>query len=180
LNKTVLLASRLRSVTETFPDARFIYLVRTPYETVPSFASMFTTFWPRFYPELPLACEQSQQVARLAIEYTRKSLELRRGLKREQYLTVRYTDLVADPRRVVEDIYRHFAWDISEAFAERLDAQIAAARGYRPRHEYSLEQFGLTRRIVYDELREFFDEFGFDPLLEEEDDWIEDDALNAV
>ncbi len=178
LNKTVLLAGRFESVTETFPDARFIYLVRSPYETVPSFVSMFTTFWRRFYPEMPTDSLQARQVAQLAIEYTKKTLEMRSRLGADRYLVVRYEDLVADPKMTVEKIYDHFGWEAGASFLRRLDAQIATARQYRPRHEYSLERYGLSRRAIYDELRSFFDEFGFDSQFDD-DDWIEDDALDA-
>jgi len=197
LNKTVLLAGRLQSVTETFPDARFIYLVRHPYETVPSFVSMFTTFWPAFYSGWTADPEAVRQLAQLAIDYTKRSLELLDKLTPDRYLVVRYTELVAEPRKVVEDIYRHFGWKISEPLNRRLEAQIAAARGYRPRHEYSLERYGIERRMIHDQLRPFFDQFGFDRQLDPDpdpdpdpdsdpdpdpdpdDEWIEDDALDA-
>ena len=40
LNKSALFAPRIRSFYGRFPDARFIYLIRHPYESIPSFLSM--------------------------------------------------------------------------------------------------------------------------------------------
>lgn len=162
LNKTVLLASRMDAVLDAFPDARFVYVVRTPYETVPSFVSMFTTYWRRFYPTLPLNDVEVQALAALVIEYTRRGEELRRRVSPDQLCVVRYTDLIADPRGVVEQVYRHFGFSLTAAYARRLDAEVQATAGYRPRHRYSLAEYGLKQQSIYEALAEVFAAHGFE------------------
>jgi hypothetical protein len=63
-------------------------------------------------------------------------------------LTLGYEQLVADPRATIETIYAWQGWAITPA----LDAALAAAgerqRGFRSRHRYTLEQFGLDAARV--------------------------------
>jgi hypothetical protein len=45
LCKSVMSTGRLMILRELFPDVKVIYLVRNPYEAVPSFIKMFTSSW---------------------------------------------------------------------------------------------------------------------------------------
>ena len=47
-------------------------------------------------------------------------------------------------------------------YAVRLDLQAVAARSYASEHHYSLEQFGISKEEVYADLKEVFEEFGFE------------------
>jgi len=177
LDKSVLLPGRIEAMLETFPDARFIYLVRNPYDAIPSFVSMFSSVWRALWPERPKAAPETRALAQLAIEYYRSGLAVRRRLSPERFFVLRYEDLVVAPRRQVERIYAHFGWEIGDDFAARLAEQDGEMRSYRPRHRYALEEYGLTRREIRASLSEVFDEFGFDPELAEpesvEDPWAE-------
>lgn len=177
LDKSVLLPGRIEAMLETFPDARFIYLVRNPYDAIPSFVSMFSSIWRALWPERPKATPETRALAQLAIEYYRSGLAVRRRLSDERFFVLRYEDLVAAPRRQVERIYAHFGWEIGEEFATRLDEQEGEMQSYRPRHRYALEEYGLTRGELRAALAEVFEEFGFDPELAEpepaEEPWAE-------
>jgi hypothetical protein len=76
-------------------------------------------------------------------------------------LVVRYDDLVSEPLATVERIYGWLGEPVGDAFRLRLEEALHAHRSYRSEHEYSLEEFGLTREEIYAELKPVFDEFGF-------------------
>ncbi len=177
LDKSVLLPGRIEAMLETFPDARFIYLVRNPYDAIPSFVSMFSSVWRALWPERPRATPETRALAELAIEYYRSGLAVRGRLSQDRCFVLRYEDLVLAPRRQVERIYAHFGWEISDDFAARLAEQDGELRSYRPRHRYALEEYGLTRREIRAALPAVFEEFGFDRGLAEpepaEDPWAE-------
>ncbi|HOU93797.1 MAG TPA: sulfotransferase, partial [Polyangiaceae bacterium] len=160
LDKSVLLPGRIEAMLETFPDARFIYLVRNPYDAIPSFVSMFSSIWRALWPERPKATPETRALAQLAVEYYRSGLAVRRRLSDERFFVLRYEDLVAAPRRQVERIYAHFGWEIGDEFATRLNEQEGEMQSYRPRHRYALEEYGLTRGELRAALAEVFEEFG--------------------
>lgn len=163
LNKNVLLAGRLESVLEAFPDARFVYLVRNPYESIPSYISMLFEVWKRQFPEIDKRSPEVRALADLGVAYYRRGLDFRRQVPADRLLVVRYTDLVRDPLRTVTSIYAHFGMTMSERFKERLQLCVARHGEYHSKHQYQLEEFGLTRSDIYHDLRDVFEEFGFEP-----------------
>lgn len=163
LNKNVFFTPRVRAMAERFEDARFIYMVRHPYESLPSFLDMFHEKWITHSPHIDHDSPEARALAELAFDYYRYALECERDMPKERYLVVRYEDLIADPKAEVERVYREFGWTMNDAFAARLAEVKAKQRSYESTHEYSLEQFGLTKERVYAELKDVFDHFGYEP-----------------
>ena len=162
LNKNALFALRVRSVYERFPDARFIYLVRHPYDALPSFLHMFHEKWHVHSPEIGTNSPQARALARMAVDYYTYALDCRTLIPSDQFAVVRYEDLVADPRSAVEDLYARLDLPISDAFRARLIEATRDQRAFVSEHEYDLEQFGLTRETIYAALKDVFEEFGFE------------------
>jgi hypothetical protein len=163
LNKNALFAPRVRTMFERFPDARFVYLIRHPFDAIPSFLNMFHSKWTTHSPEISTNSSEARALARLAIDHYRCALDCRKFIPRDQFITVRYTDLAANPRDTIEKLYRRLGLAVSRPFRSQLEAALAAQRNFSPEHGYSLEQFGLTEEEVFTELKDFFSEFGFDP-----------------
>ena len=163
LNKNALFAPRIRSIYRRFPDARFIYMIRHPYESIPSFLNMFHAKWVTHSPEIPKDSPESRALARLAIEYLLYALECRKLIPADQLLIVRYEDLVSRPLATVDRIYGWLGMPIDQVFRRRLEETLAVQRSYLSHHEYDLEDFGLSREDIHVELKSVFDEFGFEP-----------------
>jgi hypothetical protein len=60
---------------EAFPDATFVYLVRHPYDAIPSLMSLFHAIWSLYAPEIAKASPKSYAVAQMGFEYYRLVLE---------------------------------------------------------------------------------------------------------
>jgi hypothetical protein len=163
LNKNALFAPRLRSMFERFPDARFVYLLRHPFDAIPSFLDMFHSKWITHSPEIGADSPEARALARLAIDHYRYALDCRKFVPADRFIIVRYDDLVAEPRRTVEALYRRLGIDMSPSFRERLGEALASQRSFSSGHSYSLEQFGLSEQVIYKELEGVFAEFGFEP-----------------
>jgi hypothetical protein len=73
-----------------------------------------------------------------------------------------HDDLLQRPSEVIEAIYEKFGYRMEDAFLTILREEDEKQRGYRSRHKYSLEQFGLSREQIVEDFREVFDRFGFD------------------
>jgi hypothetical protein len=163
LNKNALLAPRLRTILERFPDAQFVYLVRHPFEAIPSFLDMFHEKWLTHSPEIGSDSPEASALAELAVDYYRYALDCRRFIPEDQFIAIRYDDLVANPREVVEVLYRQLGIEMGPAYRARLEAAQRAQHGFTSSHRYSLEQFGLSEMAIYTELKDIFTEFGFEP-----------------
>jgi hypothetical protein len=76
-------------------------------------------------------------------------------------MEVRYENLVADPRETVEGIYRELGLEMGDEYRAVLAEETERARQYKSKHTYTLEEYGLTKQMVYEELKEVFEEYGF-------------------
>lgn len=161
LNKNVFFTPRVRSMAKRFPDARFVYLVRDPYEAMPSFMNMFTSAWRFHSPELANDPERLQKLAEVGYEYYRRALRLCDELSPDVLHVIRYEDLVADPKKTVEALYEWLGVPVLPAFEARLDEALASQRAYESQRDYTLATFGMTRDEVYDALRPVFERFGY-------------------
>ena len=162
LNKNVFFSTRVRAVHERFPDAVFVYLVRNPNDCLPSFLNMFYRAWKAHSPSIRPDGEEIQALKRLGYDYYRYALECRKEIPADQFITIRYEDLVADPKKTVLGLYQRLGMPVSKAFAARLDQAMISQRDYESARTVELDFFGVTPAEVRRELWEVFEEFGYD------------------
>ena len=142
----------LEALVETYPDAVFIQTHRDPVEFMGSWNSIaerirgFSTE-PRPPHETgpeELAFMSGMLNDAMRFRASRPELDGR-------WVDVRYPDLVDDPMAVVADVYARFGWplepDAVHGMQEWLTFQ-AEQRRQEPRHEYRLEDYGLTAGAV--------------------------------
>ncbi|NIV31747.1 MAG: hypothetical protein GWN58_20355, partial [Anaerolineae bacterium] len=160
LAKNPALTPKIDSVLRWFPDARIVLLVRSPLEMVPSFVNMM-----QFSYRVLGVPEKSDALRDFVVDMARHwytyAIERLERAPQENYIIVRYDDLVADPAGTVSRIYDHFGFEIGPTYAQILQAETERARGYRSRHAYSLEGTGLTREGIVSQFRDVFDRFRF-------------------
>jgi omega-hydroxy-beta-dihydromenaquinone-9 sulfotransferase len=161
LCKNVFSSGRVRSLREQYPDARFIHIVRHPYEAIPSFCSMFSMPWKVLRPEIEPDSDTTRTWARIATAFYRHLHDVRAEMPPEKFISVRYDDLVRRPVETVEAIYQRFDLLMTPDLRERLHQEVALRSGYESRHTYSLETFGLSAAQIQEDLGDIFDEYGF-------------------
>jgi len=167
LNKNVFFAGFVRSMYERFPDAAFVYLIRNPIESLPSFLNMFYQAWMAHSPDIRPDGKEIQALKELGFAYYRYALECRKEIPRDQFIVIRYEDLVEDPKSTILGLYGRLDMPVSEAFEAKLDAASEAHREWESSRDFGLEFFGISEAEVYAELRDVFDAFGYDdPALE--------------
>ena len=142
----------LEALLETYPDAVFIQTHREPVQVMGSWNSIlerirsFTTE-PR--PPHETGAEQLAFMSGMLNDATRfrgsnPALE-------ERWVDVRYADLVDNPMAVVRAIYARLGWPLGTPAASAMEGWLALQaeqRRQEPRHEYSLEDYGLTPDAV--------------------------------
>jgi omega-hydroxy-beta-dihydromenaquinone-9 sulfotransferase len=163
LNKNVFMIGRLERLDERFPDARYVYLIRHPYEAIPSFLSMWWEKWISDDSEFPKIGPDTRILAELAVYYYERAMTLRERIGPERFHVVDYRDLVRDPCGTVHRIYDFLGMEIRPDFQRALEDATRDQKEYESRHEYSLADFGLSESWVYDRLAPLFEAFHFDP-----------------
>jgi hypothetical protein len=152
LTKCTQSCGSVESLIEAFPDARFITIVRHPYESVPSHVSVFWPVWQTHSPTLKKDGPQSKAYANLAVQWFRHLFEFRQKVDPRQYYCLNYRELVHDPKAAIEKVYSHFGWTMSEPFLEELQRATCRQREFKSKHQYTLEEFGLSKEWIQAEL----------------------------
>lgn len=160
LSKNPTFSAKVDSLRETFPDARLICNVRTPYEAAPSLLSFLTFSWRKFRND-DRGFGFRDMILKLTGYWYRWPMERLPKWPDSQHEFVLYDKLRARPREVVEELYQRFGLTITPRFRAMLDAEEARARAYESRHEYSLGQYSLSEDCILEQYEDVFEYYGF-------------------
>jgi hypothetical protein len=131
--------ARVAALSEMFPDATFIHIVRNPAEVFPSSVRTWLSLFevqgcqtPR--PEaLPNGAPSIEDyVLSTFNELYRDFAKARAAIPSERFCELRYEDLVADPLAQLARIYDHLQLGRFEDARPHFAAHLAAVRNYRP------------------------------------------------
>lgn len=162
LNKNCFFSPRIRTMHERFPDATFVYMVRNPYDALPSYLNMYRRAWETHSKgQFPADSPEFKALVKMGIGWYRQALSSRDLIPNKQFVVIRYEDLVSDLGGTVERLYRQLGMEMGDGFDAKLQACIAEHERYERPQSYTLADFGLTRQEVYNELRDVFAEFGY-------------------
>ena len=142
----------LEVLLETYPDAVFIQTHREPVEFMGSWNSIVERIrgfsseprLPHEYGAEQLAFMSGMLNGAIRFRASNPALE-------ERWVDVRYADLVDDPMAVVAYIYARFGWPLEPPAVDSMQKWLTLQREQRrhePRHEYRLEDYGLTPAAV--------------------------------
>lgn len=155
-------AGRVASLIESFPDARIVVTMRSPYETIPSLLKLMKTSWAmrkwtdaEMQRSLHILAEQSYDTYLYPLEVLERHPETPRAI-------VDYAELVESPKRVVERLYADLGFPLSPEIERALEAEEQKAGKHETSHRYSLEEFGLKSDEIHARLADLFERFHWD------------------
>ena len=160
LSKNPTFCGRVESLIETFPDARFVVLVRDPSETVPSLLKLMQTAWGMRQRDESQVRDALRVLAEQSFHSYEHPLEVLAAHPEVRSVVVDYRDLVQDPQATVRHVYDELELTLTPQFAQALAA--AQGRTHASTHEYSLEEFGLDPDEIHTRLAPLFERFGWD------------------
>lgn len=143
---------KVKSLHQQFPDAKFINIVRNPLQVIPSSISLFSKHC-HTYGDPETEYHLQENVIEHSKHWYLYPHQYLKNLPQNQYIQVRYKDLVADPKGTIEDIYRRFGFDLGPEYAQTLQAEAEKARSYKSKHRYSLQKMGLSKQRIQREFR---------------------------
>ena len=159
LSKATQSSGTVESLMEEFPDARFITIIRHPYQSVASHVSLFVPVWKAHSPDIAKDGPVSKAYGQLAVEWYRHLFQFRTKIDPARYYCIDYRELVQNPGSAIEQAYAHFGWPVSDAMRARLEEATRQQGNFKSQHEYTLEEFGLSKQWIQDELGEVLDHY---------------------
>ncbi len=160
---------RVKSLLEEFPDARIVYMVRSPYETIPSHLSLHRSFFANRWGLENIDPEALQRYYqrryRHNVELYRYFYDLQQSgeLPEDQVMVLRYDLLLKDLEKAFEDVVAFADLAVSDTLRERVREQAEKQKTWKRRHRnLQPEEFGITREQIARDLGFVFDAYGFE------------------
>lgn len=165
LSKNPSHTAKLASLMETFPDARFIDLARNPFESMPSMLNYMSAGWKVFcdplepYPHKDEFFEVMNFYYLYPVEFFQQYPDACNFIK--------YDELVSSPDEIIEDLYDWLDLEITDSFSEVIDQETEKARQFKSRHNYSIEEMGLSEAQIFENFTDVFAYYEFEPHEQE-------------
>jgi hypothetical protein len=162
-------AMRVRTLLETYPDARIVYVVRSPLDTIPSHLSLHQNVcyhqWGK--DKIPPAVLNRYILRRykhnVSLYQYVEDLLATGALPSSKVITIQYEDMMNDLEAEVARVAAFCELDISDSLRHSIADQAGVQRGYKRDHNnQKLENFGLTSADIVRDLSFIFDRYGFD------------------
>jgi hypothetical protein len=151
----------LAELCAVYPDIGVIMTHREPLEVLPSEASLHTVLRQTFSDAVDPAAV-GREVTELTADEIRTGLRARdQGCApAEQFLDVRYRDLIKDPIGTVRSAYAHFDIPFTAMAETRMRRYLAdSPKDKHGAHVYSLSQFGLDADEEHERYRDYRERF---------------------
>jgi hypothetical protein len=160
---------RLRTLLDAFPDARFIYLARSPLETISSHLSLHRTILNNNFGHACLSDAHVEQYFEHRYRYNIafyeqfEQLIQNQEVPRDRILEIRYESLKEELGHVLDRIQEFTGIEYSPELKQRLREQEKKQPSYRREHtNLPLSAFGLTEEQVRSDFDFVFKRYGFD------------------
>lgn len=161
ISKNPSYSPKVHTLHKEFPDAKFINIVRNPLQVVPSTISLFSSQF-RTYGDPPRDYSLQNTIIEHSKFWYLYPDQYLKHLPSDQYICIRYKDLVSDPHATIQRIYHQFGFQISPEYEQVLKSESEKARLYKSKHVYSLKKMGLSRRRILHEFARVFHRFHFE------------------
>ncbi|MFI5398275.1 MAG: sulfotransferase family protein [Candidatus Binatia bacterium] len=163
VSKNPAFVTKMRGLAREFPDAKFVYLIRNPFETLPSILKLLRTVWQQLGMDADHIERSTRSLASGCVRDYHYAMDVLAELPESRCAIVPYTELIADPKATVERVYDRLGLSISPVFARRLEAERTRQKHYQSDNVYSLEEFGLSEAEMSRGLADIVERFGFRP-----------------
>jgi len=157
--KAVMHHPHLDTLLECFPRATLVHCHRDPQDSIPSLAKMMWAVWStKANVDKEFAGQEFLKWGSTGIN---RYMEARNRLKLDdRILDIQYENIRSDVMPAVREIYKRAGWVLTpEAEQATLKWEKNNEQGKHGKHSYSLEEFGLTDKMIDAAFEEYIRRF---------------------
>lgn len=150
----------LDALTGVYPDAQLVMTHRDPADVVASACSLVYAVRKLYSDDVdPKAIAEVSLKTFDAMIARTIAYEAKHGAGSIHH--IQYKDLTSNPIGEMEKLYAHFGEALSDTGRNAMQAMLDNnPQGKHGKHEYALEDYGLTRAGVYDHFGDYIERFG--------------------
>lgn len=149
--------ARIPMLLELFPDAKFVHIVRDPYEVYHSAKRMFKLAWPHFAHHHVLTDfdAYTRELYRVIMS---KYLQDRDKISSGNLVEVRYEELLADTSGILQDIYAQLSLHHFDEASPRFAKYLQGQKAYTPS---SYERDRVHEQDLRDAWKQMYEAFNY-------------------
>ncbi len=165
LSKNPHFCPRIESIMTFLPESRFILIIRNPISTIPSNLSVFQYLCTHlanvnegiFKNRTPIF-ESTMEMIRHWYHYPLAKLT---AYKKNRYEILNYDEFRNNPRNEIKRVYHQLGLEYSSVYDQEVKQIMDNSSRYRSMHQYSLVQFGLSKKRILQDFRLIFKRWNF-------------------
>jgi hypothetical protein len=150
----------IKSLKESFSDARFIYMARTPYEVVPSAISL-VGFYEKsslYFSSVVEISDRFVQVLKRQYSYPLEILDFEKDPNNAMVL---YPDLMASPKKITEQVLEQLGVKLSGKYRDILADEEKEAKQFVSENRYSLGKYNIDENDIRNSFQMVCKQLGF-------------------
>ena len=149
----------LDDLMSVYPDAQLVMTHRDPVEVVGSACSLIKAVRQMYSDDV-----DNMRIGECMLDIFDRMIERTIAYKEKHgessIYDVQYADLMRDPISVLRDLYRNFGEPFTSQAKTSMTAYLASnPQGKHGRHEYALEDYGLSKEMVRNHYRDYVSRF---------------------
>jgi hypothetical protein len=161
VSKSPIACGKVGSLLEYFPGCKIIYMVRNPFDVIPSTISMAHEIWSSTL-NIDVDYRFREIVYEITLHNYNHPLDRLQAEPQNSYAIIKYDDLIAHPAAVMQMACRKLGIETDAEFLNMLQEEEKKAKRYRSDHVYSLEKVQISKEQVAVDLRNILKRFGFE------------------
>jgi omega-hydroxy-beta-dihydromenaquinone-9 sulfotransferase len=150
--------SRIPVLKQLFPNSRFLFIVRNPYDIVLSMihAKKILGRMISLQKSIP---DNVSSVAKFLVFYLDVIKNDSHLLEDHEHSLVRYEDLIKEPVENIKTIYNRLGFKYTDKYDEALRSYVESMRGYE-RNRFAMTS--EVKAVIYEECQQIFDRYGYE------------------
>ena len=138
---------KIDSVLKVFPDAKFVFLVRDPLETIPSYFSLQENVkFGNLLTSDEMKLLRNETYAEI-IEWYKETEKVKSKLVKKQFITLTYPQITGDLENSISLFYKFIGKKMTKKFQKQVSDY--AGKKYTKKHQNkTIEDYGFTKKQI--------------------------------
>ena len=143
---------KIDSILRVFPDAKFVFLVRDPLETLPSYFSLQENVkFGNLLSDKEMKLLRKETYAEV-IEWYKETEKVKSKLNKKQFITLTYSQITNDLENSIKSFYKFTGKKMTQKFQKQVSDY--ASKKYVKKHQNkTIEDYGFTKKQILNDLK---------------------------
>ena len=149
---------KIDSILKVFPDARFIFLVRDPLETIPSYFSLQENVkFGNLLTDKELRLLRKETYSEV-IEWYKETEKVKSRLNKKQFMVLTYPQITDDLQNSVKSFFKFINGKMTKKFENEV-AKFSKKKYVKKHQNKSIEEYGFTKKQILDDFDFVYQEY---------------------